>query len=109
MKKQLHDFESNTLLQVFIIKSTRLPLISHDSKEESYKIPLESQWSILTAPAGEGQVIMDLDDSGVLNDLVEMGVEYVHVCISLLDSTNKKQSKILIKLYLHVHLIIKHP
>jgi UDP-N-acetylglucosamine pyrophosphorylase len=64
------------------MKSSQLPLVSHCASEESCKILLESEWNILTTSAGDGHIVMDLDDSGVLNDLVEMGVEYVHVRIS---------------------------
>lgn len=70
--------------QVSFVKLSCLPYISSDAKDGLHEILMESQWRIITGPGGEGLVIGDLDDSGVLNNLVEMGIDYIHVC-----ATNK--------------------
>lgn len=66
--------------QVFFVRLSSLPYVSRDAKEGFHKILMESQWRIKTGPGGEGQIISDLNDSGVLDDLIEIGVDYIHVC-----------------------------
>ncbi|KAI5077153.1 hypothetical protein GOP47_0006977 [Adiantum capillus-veneris] len=65
--------------QVHFVRLSCLPYVSCDV-EGDQKILMESQWSIIAGAGGDGQVIGDLDDSGVLNSLVEMGVTYIHLC-----------------------------
>ncbi|MCO5602087.1 hypothetical protein L7F22_056215 [Adiantum nelumboides] len=64
--------------QVHFVIQSCLPYVSYD--ERAQKILMESQWRIIACAGGDGQVIGDLDDSGVLNTLVEMGVTYFHLC-----------------------------
>lgn len=66
--------------QVHFVKLSCLPYISHDAAEGVQRVLMESQWRIVAGAGGDGQVISDLDDSGVLNTLMGMGIDYIHVC-----------------------------
>lgn len=61
------------------VKLSCLPYISHDAAEGVQRVLMESQWRIVAGAGGDGQVISDLDDSGVLNTLMGMGIDYIHV------------------------------
>ncbi|MCO5554577.1 hypothetical protein L7F22_008107 [Adiantum nelumboides] len=65
--------------QVHFVTLSCLPYVSYDD-DSAQKILMESQWRIIAGAGGDGHVIGDLDDSGVLNALVEMGVTYFHLC-----------------------------
>ena len=62
------------------MEEQRLPVVSNMVDEQNkYKILMKSPWEILQSPVGSGGVINLLSSSKVLDNLAEIGVEYVEV------------------------------
>uniref|UniRef100_A0A2P2LAW1 Uncharacterized protein LOC105649746 isoform X3 n=1 Tax=Rhizophora mucronata TaxID=61149 RepID=A0A2P2LAW1_RHIMU len=68
------------LLQVWFWEQDRLPIVSSSSEEQQrYKILMKSPWEILQSPVGSGGAISLLASHNILENLIEMGVEYIEV------------------------------
>ncbi|XP_057950319.1 uncharacterized protein LOC131145195 [Malania oleifera] len=75
-----HNHFSFDSRKVWFLEEEKLPVIG-SSEEEKYrhKILMKSPWEILQSPVGSGGVVSLLSSHPVLDNLIEMGVEYIEV------------------------------
>ncbi|KAG1346858.1 Ribosome maturation factor RimM [Cocos nucifera] len=66
--------------KVWFLEERKLPIISTSTDQKRNKILLKSPWEILQAPTGCGGLLSLLTSHKVVDDLNEMGIEYVQVC-----------------------------
>ncbi|XP_023520284.1 uncharacterized protein LOC111783596 [Cucurbita pepo subsp. pepo] len=78
-----NDYFSFDSGKIWFLEEQRLPVVSNMVDEQNkYKILMKSPWEILQSPVGSGGVINLLSSSKVLDNLAEIGVEYVEICSS---------------------------
>lgn len=66
--------------KVWFLEEEKLPVVSSSPLEnEKHKILMKSPWEILQMPVGSGGVISLLSSHNILENLSEMGVEYIEV------------------------------
>ncbi|KAF9589735.1 hypothetical protein IFM89_028644 [Coptis chinensis] len=76
-----HDYFSFNTDKVWFLEEENLPVVSNSVEEEHrHKVLMKSQWEILQSPVGSGGIFSLLSSHTILEDLNEMGVEYVQVC-----------------------------
>ncbi|GMP73959.1 hypothetical protein CsSME_00031523 [Camellia sinensis var. sinensis] len=67
--------------KVWFLEEEKLPVVSNSLEEQnSHKILMKSPWEILQTPVGSGGIISLLSSDNILQNLSEMGVEYIEVC-----------------------------
>ncbi|XP_016191296.1 uncharacterized protein LOC107632144 isoform X2 [Arachis ipaensis] len=67
--------------KVWFLEEEKLPVISSlPEGENKYKILMKSPWEILQAPAGSGGFISLFSKHNIMDNLINMGVEYIEVC-----------------------------
>ncbi|XP_015958092.1 uncharacterized protein LOC107482195 isoform X2 [Arachis duranensis] len=67
--------------KVWFLEEEKLPVISSLLEgENKYKILMKSPWEILQAPAGSGGFISLFSKHNIMDNLINMGVEYIEVC-----------------------------
>ncbi|KAL1328826.1 hypothetical protein HN51_060912 [Arachis hypogaea] len=67
--------------KVWFLEEEKLPVISSlPEGENKYKILMKSPWEILQAPAGSGAFISLFSKHNIMDNLINMGVEYIEVC-----------------------------
>ncbi|XP_008797487.1 uncharacterized protein LOC103712681 [Phoenix dactylifera] len=66
--------------KVWFLEERKLPIISTSTDQKRNKILLKSPWEILQAPTGSGGLFSLLTSHKVVDDLNEMGIEYLQVC-----------------------------
>ncbi|KAH7422582.1 hypothetical protein KP509_12G015500 [Ceratopteris richardii] len=66
--------------QVHFITLSCLPVVRYEG-EDDQRILMESKWKIAASAGGEGHVFGDLDDSGILDSLIGIGIDYIHICM----------------------------
>ncbi|KAJ8761936.1 hypothetical protein K2173_006538 [Erythroxylum novogranatense] len=72
------NFDSN---KVWFLEEAKVPVVSSAvNEEERHKILMKSPWEILQSPVGSGGVICSLSSQNILDNLSDMGVEYVEIC-----------------------------
>lgn len=67
------------------MEEEKLPVVSNSLEEgKRHKILMKSPWEILQLPVGSGGIFSLLSSNDILENLSEMGVEYIEVsCIAL--------------------------
>ena len=66
--------------QVWFLEDEKLPVVSNSlGGENTQKILMKSPWEILQTSVGSGGVISLLSSENILDNLSEMGVEYIEV------------------------------
>ncbi|CAK9140137.1 unnamed protein product [Ilex paraguariensis] len=65
--------------KVWFLEEEKLPVVSCSPEENKYKILMKSPWEILQMPLGSGGITSLLSSHGILENLSEMGVEYIEV------------------------------
>lgn len=66
--------------KVQFLEEEKLPVVSNSVEEKKHKILMKSPWEILQSPVGSGGVFSLLSSHNVLENLSEMGVEYIEIC-----------------------------
>ncbi|XP_038710763.1 uncharacterized protein LOC120005208 isoform X2 [Tripterygium wilfordii] len=67
--------------KVWVLEEEKLPVISSSPEEQNkHKILMKSPWEILQSPVGSGGVISLLATQNILENLTEIGVQYVEIC-----------------------------
>ncbi|XP_022715665.1 uncharacterized protein LOC111274909 isoform X2 [Durio zibethinus] len=66
--------------KVWFLKEERLPVVSSLLEQNRHKILMKSPWEILQSPVGSGGVISLLSSNSIVENLAQIGVEYVQVC-----------------------------
>ncbi|XP_058196081.1 uncharacterized protein LOC131312392 [Rhododendron vialii] len=67
--------------KVSFLEEEKIPVVRTSLEEQSkYKILMKSPWEILQNSVGSGGVISLLSSNSILENLTEMGVEYIEVC-----------------------------
>lgn len=62
------------------MEEEKLPVVSSSLEEqEKNKILMKSPWEMLQVPVGSGGVISSLSSNNLLENLRDMGVEYIEV------------------------------
>ncbi|XP_077226833.1 16S rRNA processing protein RimM family isoform X2 [Tasmannia lanceolata] len=75
-----HDYFGFNGEKVWFLEEEKLPVFSSSLTEQNrHQILLKSPWKILQSPVGSGGVISLLSSHDILENLNEMGVEYVEV------------------------------
>ncbi|KAL6546433.1 hypothetical protein OROMI_022154 [Orobanche minor] len=74
-----HDYFAFDPVKVWFLEEEKLPLVS--SMVGGHKILMKSPWEILQRPIGSGSVIsLFSSHESLLDQLSEMGVEYIEAC-----------------------------
>ncbi|MED6159293.1 hypothetical protein PIB30_040977 [Stylosanthes scabra] len=67
--------------KVWFLEEEKLPVISSVPEgENKYRILMKSPWEILQSPTGSGGFISLLSKHSIVDNLINMGVEYIEVC-----------------------------
>ncbi|KAL1805730.1 hypothetical protein ACET3Z_028798 [Daucus carota] len=67
--------------KVWFLEEEKLPVVSKPAEElNKHKILMQTPWEILQVPVGSGGVISSLSSGNILENLSDMGVEYIEVC-----------------------------
>ncbi|KAJ0971662.1 hypothetical protein J5N97_019621 [Dioscorea zingiberensis] len=66
--------------KVWLLEEEKLPVVSTGTDESSSKILLKSPWEIIQFPVGTGGVFSLLSSHKLVDELSEIGVEYVQIC-----------------------------
>lgn len=61
------------------MEEEKLPVVRTSPEQSKHKILMKSPWEILQTPVGSGGVITLLSSNNILENLSEMGVEYIEV------------------------------
>ncbi|KAK9268194.1 hypothetical protein L1049_010637 [Liquidambar formosana] len=76
-----HDHFSFDFEKVWFLEEEKLLVISSSPEEQNrHKILMKSPWEFLQSPVGSGGVISLLSSHNILENLSEMGVEYIEIC-----------------------------
>ncbi|KAK6124142.1 hypothetical protein DH2020_042115 [Rehmannia glutinosa] len=77
-----HDYFAFDPEKVWFLEEEKLPLVSSAVREHGkHKILMKSPWEILERPIGSGGVIsLFSSQESLLDQLSDMGVEYIEVC-----------------------------
>ncbi|GKU94273.1 hypothetical protein SLEP1_g7792 [Rubroshorea leprosula] len=67
------------ILKVWFLQEEKLPIVS-SSEEHSHKILMKSPWEMLQSPVGSGGVISLLSSHNMIENLSQMGLEYIQIC-----------------------------
>lgn len=65
--------------KVWFLEEEKLPVVRTSPEQSKHKILMKSPWEILQTPVGSGGVITLLSSNNILENLSEMGVEYIEV------------------------------
>ncbi|GLU13920.1 hypothetical protein SLE2022_305250 [Rubroshorea leprosula] len=65
--------------KVWFLQEEKLPIVS-SSEEHSHKILMKSPWEMLQSPVGSGGVISLLSSHNMIENLSQMGLEYIQIC-----------------------------
>lgn len=75
-----HDYFGFDLNKVWFLEEEMLPIINSSMEEgKKHKILMKSPWEILQSPVGSGGVISLFSSKDILDNISEMGVEYVEI------------------------------
>ncbi|XP_015876137.3 uncharacterized protein LOC107412831 [Ziziphus jujuba] len=67
--------------KVRFLEEEKLPVVSNSlDDDKKHKILMKSPWEILQSPVGSGGVISLLSSHDILENLSQMGVEYLEIC-----------------------------
>ncbi|KAK9150822.1 hypothetical protein Syun_009131 [Stephania yunnanensis] len=66
--------------KVWFLEEEELPVVSSSLEDNTHKILMKSPWEILRSSVGAGGVFSLVSSSGILQNLSEMGIDYVQVC-----------------------------
>ncbi|XP_052202815.1 uncharacterized protein LOC127808346 isoform X2 [Diospyros lotus] len=67
--------------KVWFLEEEKLPVVTNSPEEQNkHKILMKSPWEILQRPVGSGGVISLLSSDNILDNLSNMGVDYIEVC-----------------------------
>ncbi|XP_038710833.1 uncharacterized protein LOC120005208 isoform X3 [Tripterygium wilfordii] len=73
--------DNQRFVKVWVLEEEKLPVISSSPEEQNkHKILMKSPWEILQSPVGSGGVISLLATQNILENLTEIGVQYVEIC-----------------------------
>lgn len=62
------------------MEEEKIPVVSSSVEEQNKnKILMKSPWEILQTPVGSGGVISLLSSHNIVENLIELGVEYIEV------------------------------
>ncbi|KAK4858116.1 hypothetical protein QYF36_011284 [Acer negundo] len=76
-----NDYFAFDSKKVWFLEEVKLPVVSNSPEEQKrYKILMKSPWEILQTPVGSGGVISLLSSHNILENLNELGVEYIEIC-----------------------------
>ncbi|XP_059669282.1 uncharacterized protein LOC132314429 [Cornus florida] len=76
-----HDHFAFNSEKVWFLEEEKLPVVSNSLEEQNkHKILMKSPWELLQTPVGSGGVVSLLSSNNILENLSEMGVEYIEVC-----------------------------
>lgn len=76
-----HDYFGFDSEKVHFLEEEKLPVISNSlTEQDRHKLLVKSPWEILESPVGSGGVFGLLSRHRILENLNEMGIEYVEVC-----------------------------
>lgn len=76
-----HDYFAFNADKVWFLQEESLPVVSNSADEQNkHKVLMKSPWEILQSPVGSGGVFSSLSSHNIMENLSEMGVEYVQVC-----------------------------
>ncbi|XP_058101161.1 uncharacterized protein LOC131245604 isoform X2 [Magnolia sinica] len=76
-----HDYFGFDQKKVWFLEEEKLPVVrSSLTAQNRHEILLKSPWEILQSPVGSGGVISLLSSHDIVQNLTEMGVQYVEVC-----------------------------
>ncbi|XP_031500493.1 uncharacterized protein LOC116264426 isoform X2 [Nymphaea colorata] len=75
-----HDYYGLDKEKVWILEEDNLPVVSNSAEEKALKILLKTPWEVLHAPVGSGSIFNLLSTHTVVDNLSEIGIEYVQVC-----------------------------
>ncbi|KAL8460807.1 hypothetical protein ACS0TY_032350 [Phlomoides rotata] len=77
-----HDYFAFDPQKVWFLEEEKLPVVSSSVEEHSkHKILMKSPWEFLQKPVGSGGVISLLSSQdSLVDELSELGVEYIEVC-----------------------------
>ncbi|KAJ6822273.1 uncharacterized protein M6B38_388560 [Iris pallida] len=64
--------------KVWLSEEEKLPIVSISS--ESNKVLMKSLWEILKAPTGSGGLFSLFSSNKILDNLIELGIEYIQIC-----------------------------
>ncbi|GKU94269.1 hypothetical protein SLEP1_g7788 [Rubroshorea leprosula] len=67
------------ILKVWFLQEEKLPIVS-SSEEHGHKILMKSPWQMLQSPVGSGGVISLLSCHNMIENLSQMGLEYIQIC-----------------------------
>ncbi|KAK1378499.1 Translation protein, beta-barrel domain containing protein [Heracleum sosnowskyi] len=67
--------------KVWFLEEEKLPVVSKSVEElEKHKILMQTPWEILQVPVGSGGVFSSLSSDNIVENLSDMGVEFIEVC-----------------------------
>ncbi|KAL5772054.1 hypothetical protein ACOSP7_011662 [Xanthoceras sorbifolium] len=67
--------------KVWFLEEEKLPVVSNSPEEQKrHKILMKSPWEILQTPVGSAGVISLLSSNNILENLNELGAEYIEIC-----------------------------
>ncbi|GAB4831560.1 hypothetical protein Ancab_005572 [Ancistrocladus abbreviatus] len=76
-----HDHFGFNPKKVWFLEEEKLPVVSSSVDEQNrHKILMKSPWEILQSPIGSGGILFSISSNNIIEDLIEMGVEYVELC-----------------------------
>lgn len=73
-----NDYFSFDSKKVHFLEEEKLPVVG--SSQNTHNVLLRSPWEILHSPVGSGGIFSILSSNDILENLNELGVEYVEVC-----------------------------
>ncbi|GAB2299079.1 hypothetical protein Dimus_033150 [Dionaea muscipula] len=66
---------------VWFLEEEKLPVVSSSMEEpKKHKILMKSPWEILQSPIGSSGILIALSSNGLVDHLIEMGLEYIELC-----------------------------
>ncbi|KAL3020602.1 hypothetical protein AAZX31_05G153300 [Glycine max] len=67
--------------KVWFLEEEKLPVVSSlPEGQNKYKILMKSPWEILQSPVGSGGLISLFSKHSIVDNLIDMGVEYIEFC-----------------------------
>ncbi|CAN6452882.1 unnamed protein product [Victoria cruziana] len=75
-----HDYYGLDKEKVWVLEEDNLPIVSISAEGKAPKILLKTPWEVLHAPVGSGSIFNLLSTHRIVDNLSQIGIEYVQVC-----------------------------